>query len=207
MYTEEPLQDYLDALASSQPTPGGGSAAALSGAMGAALASMVVRLTLGKANYADVQQEMEMLLQRTEQLRRHFEQLMQEDIEAYKRLSACFSMPRGTAEEREARTQAIQKHLVEAALVPLETVECAAELMHCSQRIAEIGNVNVLSDVATAAMLAAGAADGAAWMVRTNVRAMKDDALVTALNQRLQRTLESISTGKQQVVNIVGGRT
>jgi formiminotetrahydrofolate cyclodeaminase len=79
--------------------------------------------------------------------------------------------------------------------------------MHCCQRIAERGNVNVLSDVATAAMLAAGAADGAAWMVRTNVRAMKDDALVTALNQRLQRTLESISTGKQQVVNIVGGRT
>src|SRR2546423_12618550 len=94
MDLEKPLQNYLDELASSQPTPGGGSAAALSGAMAAALASMVVRLTLGKADYASVQQEMEILLHHTEKLRLRFQQLMQEDIEAYGRLSACFKMPR-----------------------------------------------------------------------------------------------------------------
>ncbi len=77
MYLEQSLQNYLDELASFQPTPGGGSAAALSGAMAAALASMVVRLTQGKADYASVQQEMETLLQHTEQLRLRFQQLMQ----------------------------------------------------------------------------------------------------------------------------------
>jgi formiminotetrahydrofolate cyclodeaminase len=206
MYLEKSLQDYLDELASPQPTPGGGSAAALSGAMAAALASMVVRLTLGKADYASVQQEMETLLQRTEKLRVRFQQLMLEDIEAYGRLSACFKMPRETPEERNARSKAIQERLAEAALVPLEVAERAAELMLWCKRIAEIGNRNVLSDVATGAMLAAGAADGASWMVHTNVRAMKDHELVSTLNERLRTALDSIAIGKQQVTSIVGDR-
>jgi methenyltetrahydrofolate cyclohydrolase len=206
MYLEKPLQNYLDELASSQATPGGGSAAALSGAMAAALASMVVQLTLGKADYALVQQEMEALLQHTEKLRLRFQQLMQEDIEAYGRLSASFKMPRETPEEREKRTKAIQERLAEAALVPLEVAECAAELMLYCKRIAEIGNRNVLSDVATGAMLAAGAGNGASWMVRTNVHAMKDHELVNTLNQRLSKALDSITTYKQQVTNIVGDR-
>jgi methenyltetrahydrofolate cyclohydrolase len=206
MYLEQPLQDYLDELASSQPTPGGGSAAALSGAMAAALASMVMRLTSGKADYASVQQEIETLLQHTDKLRLRFQQLMQEDIEAYGRLSACFKMPRETLEEREARTKAIQERLAEAALVPLEVAECAAELMQYCKRIAEIGNRNVLSDVATGAMLVVGAGEGASWMVRTNVRAMKDQELINTLNQRLSKALESIATYKQQVISIVGAR-
>src|SRR5438067_11583477 len=94
MYLEQTLQHYLDDLASAQPTPGGGSAAALSGAMGAALASMVSRLTLGKADYADVQAEIETLVQQTEQLRTRFQQLIQEDIAAYGKLSASFKLPR-----------------------------------------------------------------------------------------------------------------
>src|ERR1700736_6144570 len=112
MYLEQTLQHYLDDLASSQATPGGGSASALTGAMGAALASMVARLTLNKSGYADVQQEIEGLLQQTERLRVRFQQLMQEDIDAYGRLSECFKMPRETDEERAARSAAIQSRLV-----------------------------------------------------------------------------------------------
>src|SRR5947209_10850516 len=135
MYLDQPLQHYLDDLASSQATPGGGSASALTGAMGAALASMVARLTLNKSGYADVQQEIEELLQQTERLRVRFQQLMQEDIDAYGRLSECFKMPRATSEERAARSVAIQARLVDAALVPLEMVECSAELVRYCQRI------------------------------------------------------------------------
>src|SRR5712692_925802 len=112
MYTDQPLQDYLHALASEQSTPGGGSAAALSGAMGAALASMVCRLTLGKEAYAGVRQEIEELLRRAENLRSRFQQLFQEDIEAYGRLSASYKLPRETSEERAARSAAIQEQLV-----------------------------------------------------------------------------------------------
>src|SRR5579884_4225452 len=206
MYLDQPLQHYLDDLASSQPTPGGGSASALTGAMAAALASMVARLTLGKDKYADVQQEIEQLLQQTEKLRNRFQQLMQEDIDAYGRLSESFKMPRETNEERASRSAAIQARLMDAALVPLETVECAAELVQYCRRIAEIGNVSVLGDVATGSMLASSAAAGAAWMVRANLRAMKDVYLVNVLGDRLSGALDVITAGSQHVTNIVGER-
>ena len=217
MYLDKPLQYYLDELASAKSTPGGGSAAALSGAMGAALASMVARLTLGKTDYADVaekvvvvakwmQPEIEALLQQTEKLRERFQQLMQEDIDAYGRLSASFKMPRTTPEEVNARSKSIQAQLVEAALVPLEMAECGSSLVKCCCRIAEIGNVNVLSDVATGALLASSAGAGAAWMVRANLRAMKDLELVEVLSKRLSTALDEITEYSQQVTSIVGGR-
>ena len=206
MSIDQPLQDYLHALASEQPTPGGGSAAALSGAMGAALASMVCRLTLGKEAYAGVRQEIEELLRRAENLCLRFQQLFQEDIEAYGRLSASYKLPRETSEERAARSSAIQEQLVEAALVPLEVAERAAELVQCCQRIAEIGNAAVLSDVAIGAILASGAGEGAALLVRFNLRAMKNGELVADLGKRLSGALALISEGRQRVTAIVGDR-
>lgn len=206
MYLDKSLQEYLDDLASDRPTPGGGSTAALSGAMGAALTCMVARLTLGKANYAEVQPEIEIIIERVERLRTRFQQLIQADIEAYGQLSACFKLPRITDEEKTARTKAIQEQLVEAALVPLEMAERAAELIQHCQRIAEIGNKNVLSDIGVAATLAFAAGSGAAWMVKTNVQSLKDQTRADELDARLQTALQTISVGKQRVVDIVGER-
>ena len=206
MYIDETLQHYLDDLASARPAPGGGSTAALSGAMGAALASMVCRLTIGKAAYAGVQQEIEELLKRTEHLRLRFQQLIQEDVDAYGRLSACYKLPRETNEERATRTEAIQKQLVEAALVPLEVAERAAELVQCCERIIEIGNATVLSDVATGAILASSAGEGAALMVRINVQALKNEELAVELRERLNGALTVIANGVQRVTSRVGRR-
>jgi len=206
MYIDQPLQHYLDDLASARPTPGGGSAAALSGALGAALASMVARLTVDKAEYADVQEEIKELLEQTEKPRDRFQQLLQKDIEAYGRLSASFKMPRDTDEERAARSKAIQAQFVEAALVPLEVTESAAELVRLCRRIAEIGNATVLSDVAVGSMLASSAGESAAWMVRVNLRAMKDLELVSVLSDRLGAALDYIAESSQQVTGIVGER-
>jgi formiminotetrahydrofolate cyclodeaminase len=206
MYLDKSLQEYLDDLASDRPTPGGGSTAALSGAMGTALTCMVARLTLGKANYAEVQPEIEIIIERVERLRTRFQQLIQADIEAYGQLSACFKLPRITDEEKTARTKAIQEQLVEAALVPLEMAERAAELIQHCQRIAEIGNKNVLSDIGVAATLAFAAGSGAAWMVKTNVQSLKDQTRADELDARLQTALQTISVGKQRVVDIVGER-
>jgi methenyltetrahydrofolate cyclohydrolase len=206
MYIDETLQRYLDDLASARPAPGGGSTAALSGAMGAALASMVCRLTIGKEAYAGVQPESEELLKKTERLRLRFQQLMQEDIEAYGRLSSSYKLPRETSEERATRTAAIQKQLVEAALVPLEVAERAAELVQCCQRIAEIGNATVLSDIATGAILASSAGEGAALMVRINILALKNDELGVELGERLSKALTLIAEGVQRVTSIVGSR-
>ena len=207
MYLDNPLQHYLDELASANSTPGGGSTAALSGAMGAALACMVARLTLGKAKYADVQAEIEALLQQAEELRTRFQQLVQEDISAYGNLSACFKMPRTTDAEKAERTRAIQERLQAAALVPLEMAERAVELANCCKRVAEIGNVGVLSDIATGAVLASSAARAAAWMVRVNLQTMKDQALVQALDQRLSSALESVEVVSGQVADRVGARS
>src|SRR5690348_14416960 len=153
MYIDQPLQTYLDDLASSSSTPGGGSAAAVSGAMSAALACMVCRLTLGKEKYAAVEDEINSLLTQAEEQRQRFQQLMAEDIAAYGKLSSCFKMPRASEEERQARATAIQQSLIEAALVPLEMSERAVTVAKICERVAEIGNVNVLSDIAAAAML------------------------------------------------------
>lgn len=206
MYVDKPLQLYLDELASAQSTPGGGSAAAVSGAMGAALASMVARLTLGKADYVDVQAEVEELLHQTEALRARFQQLMQADIAAYGKLSATFKLPRTTDDEKKMRSQAIQAGLVEAALVPLEMVERSVELSRCCRRIAEIGNATVLSDVATGAMMASSAAMGAAWMVRANLQALKDLEMVAILSDRLGNALDTITEYSQQITTIVRER-
>ncbi len=206
MYIEQPLQQYLDDLASKQPAPGGGSASALSGAMGAALASMVVRLTLGKTENASAQREIEEMLHQTEQLRLRFQQLIQEDIEAYGNLSASFKMPRETAEEKTARSSAIQERLLKAALVPLEIAERAAELAGYCQRIAEIGNVTVLSDIATGVMLANGAASGAGWMVQVNIRSMDNPDLAQALGMRLKASMNSVKVSCQKTLDTVGSR-
>ncbi len=203
MDIDTPLQQYLDDLASSQSTPGGGSASALSGALGAGLASMVARLTIDKKGYEEVQTEIVELVKQTEELRARFQHLLQEDVEAYGRLSACFTMPRTTDEERAARTEAIQARLADAALVPLEVAERAAELVRSCQRIAEIGNKTVLSDIATGTMLATSAGTGASWMVRTNLIAMKNMTLVEQLSERLNKALDTIAEYSQQVVSLV----
>ena len=206
MYIEESIQHYLDELASAQPTPGGGSASALSGALGAALASMVCRLTPGKAGYEAVQTEIEHIWEQTEQLRARFAQLLQEDIVAYGRLSAAYRMPRATDEERIERATTIQKQLAEAARVPLEAVECAAKLTRLCQRLAGIGNVNVLSDILAATALARAAAEGAASMVRINLRPMKNTELAAELEERLATALQTVEQCRLEVGTIVGRR-
>lgn len=206
MYIDQPLQTYMDDLASSNSTPGGGSAAAVSGAMSAALACMVCRLTLGKKKYADVEGEIATLLEQAEEHRRRFQQLMAEDIAAYGKLSACFKMPRETDEQSQARAEAIQKGLVEAALVPLEMSERAVDVAKICERVAEIGNANVISDIAASAMFAASAGTAAAWMVRINLASLKDEGTVALLSARLSKALDEITHRCQQVTAIVGER-
>jgi methenyltetrahydrofolate cyclohydrolase len=174
--------------------------------MGAALASMVARLTLGKPTYAAVQPEVEELLHGAEQLRARFLELMQEDIHAYGKLSASFKLPRSTPAEIDTRAAAVQQHLFEAALVPLAMAECARQLARFCLRLAEIGNTSVLSDIATGATLASSAGAGAAWIVRANLRSMKDLARVDEVSRRLSAALDGLSEVGQQLTNTVESR-
>lgn len=206
MYIDQTLHIYLDDLASSKSTPGGGSAAAVSGAMASALACMVCQLTLGKAKYADAQEEIAKLLCQAEELRQRFQQLMAEDITAYGNLSSSFKMPRETEEQREVRAAAIQKGLVAAALVPLEITESANAVAQICVRVAEIGNANVLSDIAAASMFAASSGTAAAWMVRVNLQNLRDQEMLAQISQRLSKALDEITSRCQQVTSLVGER-
>jgi formiminotetrahydrofolate cyclodeaminase len=206
MYLDKQLCEYLDDLASAKPTPGGGSTAALSGAMGAALVCMVARLTLTRAEYAEVHAEIEGLIEKAEGLRRRYQRMIEEDMEAYGHLSACFKLPKATAEEKLVRTQAIQAALVEAAQVPLAIAEGAVELVGACQRVAKIGNKNVLSDIATASTLASAAASGASWMVRANVGMLKDQNKAEELQRRLDAALYAVVEGVACVVQTIGER-
>lgn len=206
MYIDQALQTYLDDLASSRSTPGGGSAAAVSGAMAAALACMVCQLTLGREKYADVQPEILTLLEEAEDQRQRFQQLMADDIAAYQQLSLSLKLPRETDEQRQERMDAIQRGLVQAALVPLEVTERSVAVAKVCERVAEIGNVNVLSDIAAASMLAASAGTAAAWMVRVNLKSFKDMEKLAQLSERLSRALEELTGRCQHVTGIVGER-
>lgn len=207
MYIDQTLRIYLDDLASSNSTPGGGSAAAVSGAMAAALACMVCRLTLGKSKYAEVQKEIAALLEKAEGQRERFQQLMTEDIDAYGRLSSSFKMPRDSEEQREARSTALQQGLVTAAQVPLEMVERANALASICARIAEIGNANVISDIGAAAMLVSSASTAAAWMVRINVKSLKDQERALQLGKRLADAMEETEQHCHRVTELVRERS
>jgi len=207
MYKDQPLQHYLDDLAAGISAPGGGSASALSGALAAALASMVCRLTLDKAGYESVQSEIATIITRTEGARQRFTELLEEDITAYSHLSAAYQLPRATDEEKAARSRAIQERLAGAAQVPLDIVECAARLSSAFPRIAEIANANILSDLASAVSLASASARSAANMVRVNLRYMRDATLSHELGIRLETALRNVEDSGQQALAIVEKRS
>jgi formiminotetrahydrofolate cyclodeaminase len=169
------MRKYLDALASNAPAPGGGSVAALVGTLAAALNSMVANFTVGKEKYRDVEREVRELLNCSEELREELSALMQADTEAYGEVSQAYGMARGTDQEREARTAAIQKALKSASAVPMRAAECSLEVIRQAAVLLEKGNVNLLSDVGVAARLGEAALQCAALNVEINLRGIKDE--------------------------------
>jgi formiminotetrahydrofolate cyclodeaminase len=179
------LNDFLDDVASSSPVPGGGSVAALCGALGAALTSMVCRLTLGKKKYADVQQEMEATLKRSEELRALFSELVEEDAAAFDAVMKSLAMPKESDEEKRARNAALQQATKKAALVPLKVMEFCGETLPLTKIIAEKGNVNSISDAGVAALALRAACSGAALNVQINLAALEDHSFVETTQAKM----------------------
>jgi glutamate formiminotransferase/formiminotetrahydrofolate cyclodeaminase len=186
------INEFLDALAAGSPTPGGGSAAAFSGAAGAALVAMVSRLTIGKAKYADVEAQMQSTLKQVEKLRADLSAAVQQDAAAFEAVMAAFRLPKDTDEQRAERSRAIQDATLNAAQVPLEVAGMAVDVIEQAVTVVTHGNVNAISDGATGAALARAALNGAGYNVRINALSLKDsDAaglLVEKLDQVEQRT-------------------
>lgn len=181
MLTELTVKDFLNKVAGSDPVPGGGSIAALNGAIASALAAMVANLTIGKKNYADCEELMKQIAERAAGLKEEFVADVDRDSEAYDRVFACFKMPKATDEEKAARSAAIQEATKFAAQVPMEVARRAYGLMDTIAQVAREGNQNAVTDACVAMMAARSAVLAALMNVRINLGSLKDKEFALAM--------------------------
>jgi len=175
---EQPLQQFLGALSSGTPTPGGGAVAALGGAMAASLLAMVCNLTIGKQQYAEFEDEARALLGRAEALRAELQTLAQADVDVFDHLSAAYKLPRVTDADAASRRAAIQKITREATVVPLRVARAATALLPLCAPLARHGNRNAVSDVGVAALMVRAAVPAALLNVEINLAALEDQIFV-----------------------------
>ncbi len=176
--TDKPVTSFLDDLASNLPAPGGGSVASLSGALAAALVSMVCDLTLGKKGYEDVQDDIQDLLARSEALRHEMTDLLEADVAAYTAYSQTAKMPRDTEEQKATRSAAMQAALKNATMVPMRIAEVAVQVMDLCMPAAMKGNKWAVSDAGVAVLMAEAALRSAALNVLINLGTIKDPEFV-----------------------------
>jgi formiminotetrahydrofolate cyclodeaminase len=201
--TDKSVANFLDELASNAPAPGGGSVAALSGALGAALVSMVCNLTLGKKGYEQVQDDIQDLLDRSEALRHKSADLLEEDVKAYTGYSKAAKMPRATEEEKAERKVAMQEALKVATDVPLSIAETAVEVMDLCMPAAEKGNKWAVSDAGVAVLMAEAALRSAALNVLINLGTLKDEEFVADRRAKLEALLEGKGVIRDEIYDHV----
>ncbi len=183
----ETLAEYLTQLASEWPTPGGGSAATVVGAAGAALVAMVARICSTNARYAAYKHLTNDLVARADELRQEFLRAKDRDEAAFDRVVAATAMPKETADEKQVRRHALERALTHAAAEPLFAAELALETLRLAARALEIPNKNLTSDVACAAEFAAASLAACAYNVRVNHKFMHDTNAVEAQAHVLAR--------------------
>lgn len=203
MLSDKAVRTFLDELASSAPAPGGGSAAALGAAIGAALVSMVANLTIGKKQYADVQDDIQRLLSQSEALRLKCLELLEEDVAAYTDVSAAYKLPRDTEELKAVRDLAVQSALKTATAVPMELAEVCVKILKLCPEAAAKGNVRAVSDVGVGALMAEAALRAAALNVLINLGSLTDEEFVKREHAHLQALLEGQADFKERIVQDV----
>src|ERR1700730_6565661 len=208
MTTNSSIQTFLDDLASERPTPGGGGAAALCGAIGAALVSMVANPTIGKKNYEAVSEDLAAVNAKAEALRAELTRAIEEDVVAFNAVMGAYGLPRGTDEEKAKRAASIQTALKDATLAPLRAVKACFEAMRLSAAAAEKGNLNVISDAGVAVLSANAGLRSAALNVFVNAKAIKDrdfaEKQIAEVNALLAQAAETTEAVYQTVRTKIG---
>ena len=199
------VETFLNELASAAPAPGGGSAAALAGATGAALVAMVARLTIGRKNYENVSAEFENILPRADALRAELLQFIQEDANAYQRVMNAYQLPKNTDAEKSARTTAIQDALKNASLVPLRVAKACAQVFEMSEAAAARGNKNAASDAGAGALMSEAGLRAALLNVDINLGLIQDEAFVSNLRAETE-PLKRATSKRQSILDTVQTR-
>lgn len=176
MLRTKSIDEFLKVLASDAPTPGGGSVAALNGALGCALLEMVCDLTLGKEKFKEVWKDLEPIKAQIEKLREELTDSIDRDAKAYDLVTAAYKMPKSTDEEKEARKEAIQAAMMTAAETPKATARYIHQALRMAKEVAEKGNPNVLSDAGVGAACLLAAMNAALMNIAINLGSIKDEA-------------------------------
>ena len=200
---DKSVQQFLDELASRQATPGGGSAAAIMGAQSAALTSMVCNLTIGKPRYAEVEEEMQTLLLRSESLREKLTGMIKADVDVFDKLMACYGLSKDSDEEKAERSAQIQSVLKQATIVPLECAKACAEAIELSRIAADKGNTGVISDAGVAVMAGYSALKSAALNVYINAGSIKDKEFANQKLAELEQILNGAEEATEEIYQIV----
>jgi methenyltetrahydrofolate cyclohydrolase len=205
--TDLTVRELTERLASREPVPGGGSAAALAGALGAALVHMVVELTVGRADATDTEDGLRELALAAAEHQSELLNLSELDANAYAAVLRARRLPRDTDQQREARAVQVATAIREAARVPLKTAEIASNVLALAERAAAIGNRNAVSDAGVAASLAACAMRAAALNVKINLPGLPaDDPLRGDAERRLVELLADLSERETAVQRAVERR-
>lgn len=203
MPTRKTMQLFLDEVASSTPAPGGGSVAALAGALGAALTSMVCNLTIGKKKYAEVDGEMRNVLAQAEHLRSQFTGLVDRDTQAFNKVMEAYSLPKDTDPQKALRGAAIREATKEATLVPLEVMKHCIDALALAQSVAAKGNANSVTDAGVSALMLHAALEGAALNVRVNLNGLNDPEFVGWKEDEVQSLRSTSALMLEEVQAIV----
>lgn len=206
MIEQQTVNEFLTALSSKRPTPGGGGASALAGALSGALGLMVGNLTVGKKKYADVEADVAAAMSRLEEARDRMVRLAQEDGEVFAPLAAAYGLPAGTEEEKARKAQVMEENLLAASLVPLRIMELAVEVLSDLEELEKKGSVMAVSDVGVAVQFARTAVTGAVMNVYINTKSMKNRENADKINDRAGKALEEGIRLADQVYDIVLGR-
>lgn len=181
--TDLHTKEFLALLASDAPAPGGGGAAAMAGALAAALASMQANLTIGKKNFVEQQAEAELLLLQAENSRSKLLELAEDDAAVFSEFMRCYRLPKSNEEEKLLRSQSICRAAKRAAEIPLEIARESLQVMRLALRMAQIGNPHVITDGAVSGLLARAALRGSIYNIMVNLRLTQDEAYNMTLCQ------------------------
>ena len=196
---EMTVTQFADVLASDAPAPGGGSTAALSGALGAALTAMVCELTAGKKQFAEIREDVLAVQAKASALQKQFLDVMDRDTDAFMVVSNAFAMPKATDEEKAARSAAIQKGLEGCTATPFEMMELAAQTIELTESMLGRFNTTAASDLGVGALTLRTAVQGAWLNVLINIGSLKNTELAESYRTRGEALVDRVVAASDRV--------
>jgi methenyltetrahydrofolate cyclohydrolase len=207
MLSRMTLEQFTEALAAGTPTPGGGSASAQAGAMAAALVQMMCNLTFGRERYREHDEAVRAIRGRAEGLRKDLLALVDRDAEAFDEVMRALRLPKGTDAEKRVRSEALERANLFAIETPLAIADACAALMAACSELACKGNVNAVSDVGVAALLAYAGLRGAVLNVRVNLKGVGDQDRAAKLRERVRRLEVDSERQREEALTAIYVRT